>query len=61
MPLLSFTLQVAPQVCPHDNWFEIPQNMAPDLAILLQKYKQVCVALKGLPPSRYQNHDIPFM
>ena len=54
-----FTVQREDPYRPQDNWLELPQNIDPELALLLNNYKEVFKQPAGLPPQRLQDHKIP--
>jgi len=41
--------------------FEVPIHIAPDLALLLQKFHAIFDKPSGLPPQRSQDHCIPLL
>jgi len=56
-----FTLQVEKPVVPQDHWMDLPDNMEPELILLLHTYKEVFDVPTGLPPERVHNHAIPLI
>ena len=44
-----------------DHFLDLPQDMEPELALLLHTYQQVFAVPCGLPPPRSQNHSIPLV
>jgi len=40
---------------------QLPEQVEPDLAVLLQTYRQVFDVSSGLPPPRLHDHSIPLL
>nr|KYP43037.1 Transposon Ty3-I Gag-Pol polyprotein [Cajanus cajan] len=47
--------------CSDDQWVQIPNNVEPEIAILLHTYKDVFDVPQGLPPNRTHDHSIPLL
>ena len=56
-----FTMQLETPYCVDDEWLQIPDNVKPNLALLLHSYKDVFSVLQGLPPNRTHDHSIPLI
>jgi len=56
-----FTLQFQQPNCDVDHWLKLPENMEPELALLLHTYHDVFAVPTGLPPSISNDHCIPLI
>jgi len=56
-----FTLQFQQPNCDADHWLKLPENMEPELALLLHTYHDVFTVPMGLPRSRSNDHCIPLI
>jgi len=56
-----FTLQFQQPNCDADHWLKLPENMEPELALLLHTYHDVFAVPMGLPSSRSNDHCIPLI
>jgi len=56
-----YTLQFQQTNCVVDHWLKLPENMEPELALLLHTYHDVFTVPMGLPPSRSNDHCNPFI
>jgi len=56
-----YTLQFQQPNCVVDHWLKLPENMEPELALLLHTYHDVFTVSMGLPPSRSNDHCIPLI
>ncbi|WVZ26157.1 hypothetical protein V8G54_004701 [Vigna mungo] len=56
-----FTLQLTQTLPLKDDGLVIPENIEPEIALLLHTYRTIFATPKGLPPNRSQNHCIPFL
>ena len=56
-----FTLQFQQPNYDVDHWLKLPENMEPELALLLHTYHDVFAVSIGLPPSRSNDHCIPLI
>jgi len=46
---------------PQDKWLDLPENMEPELVMLLHNYRSTFNVPTELPPSRTHNHAIPLI
>jgi hypothetical protein len=53
-----FTIQLMDSVIPQDTLADLPDNIEPELAILLHTYREVFNTPSGLPPPRDHSHEI---
>jgi len=56
-----YKLQFQSQEVPFDQWLDLPDDIHPDLAMLLHTYKRVFDKPIGLPSDRSHNHVIPLL
>ncbi|XP_014499673.1 uncharacterized protein LOC106760763 [Vigna radiata var. radiata] len=56
-----FTLQLTQPLPLEDDGLVIPENIEPEIALLLHTYRMIFATPKGLPPNRSQNHSIPLL
>jgi len=56
-----FTLQFQEPNCVADHGLKLPENIEPELALLMHTYHDVFVVPMGLPPSRSNDHCIPLI
>nr|KYP39590.1 Transposon Ty3-G Gag-Pol polyprotein [Cajanus cajan] len=56
-----YTLQLLSSFVETDQWKDIPDNVDPEIALLLHYYRQIFAKPTGLPPPRSQNHRIPLL
>ena len=56
-----FTLQYKQEDVPQDKWLDLPENMEPELVMLLHNYRSIFNVPTELPPSRTHNHAIPLI
>ena len=56
-----FTLQYKHEDVPQDKWLDSPENMEPELVMLLHNYRSIFKVPTELPLSRTHNHAIPLI
>ncbi|WVZ24525.1 hypothetical protein V8G54_003069 [Vigna mungo] len=56
-----YSLQIHSYPTRNDQLLDLPDNMEPELVLLLHQYKTFFDILNGLPPDRQQNHSIPLV